>query len=63
MWRDRGPPDAFECRKAVSEEPWLDLCSAALASTLNLQGDASQTLPDPVHFEEVALHVFARVDR
>lgn len=63
VWRDRGTPDAFEAGSAISPQRWLELCNAALASTLNLEGDVAPPLPQPVRWEDVELHVFGRSDR
>lgn len=62
VWRDDGIPDAFEGGKAVSPERWLDVCNAALASTLHLAGDVAESFPNPVDWEDIGLHVFARAD-
>lgn len=63
VWRDSGNADAFEGGVAVSEDRWLDLSNAALASTLHLAGDAGPRFPEPVDWDDVVLHVFARADR
>jgi hypothetical protein len=62
VWRDDGSPDDFEGGEELSAERWLDVCNAALASTLHLAGDVGPLFPDPVDWDDVALHVFARAD-
>lgn len=57
---DDGTPGAFEGDNLVRMERWLDLCNAALASVLALEGDVAPPIAQPVHWEDVALHVFAR---
>ena len=63
VWRDDGTPEAFEGGEAVSADRWLDVCNAALASALHLAGDVSPPVLDPVDWDEIELHVFARADR
>lgn len=63
VWRDSGTQGAFEGDMAVSEERWLDLSNAALASALHLSGDAGPRFPDPVDWDDVVLDVFVRADR
>ncbi|MFT3971763.1 MAG: hypothetical protein QM695_16165 [Micropruina sp.] len=63
VWRNHGTPEPFEGSAPVSEQRWLDLSNAALASILRLDGDAGPTVPNAVPWEAVALHVFARADR
>ncbi|MDF9714773.1 hypothetical protein INN71_01705 [Nocardioides sp. ChNu-153] len=58
--RDRGTPDPFEEQLAVDPENWLDLCNAALASVLRLQGDAAPGFAGAVPWEDVTMHVFER---
>lgn len=62
VWRDTGVP-AFDGDSAVSDARWLDLCNAALASALSLEGDVAPSVSDAVDWDDVALHVFARADR
>lgn len=63
VWRDSGTAEAFEEGVAVSGEQGLELSNAALASVLRLEGDAGPPIPDPVDWDDVVLHVFARTDR
>jgi hypothetical protein len=63
VWRDDGTPEAFEGGQAASAGRWLDLCNAALASTLRLAGDVSPYVANAVDWDDVELYVFARSDR
>ena len=60
VWSDRGTPGAFPGDDLVTPQRWLDLCNAALASVLALEGDAAPPVAQPVPWEDVALHAFAR---
>lgn len=63
VWRNAGTPLAFEAGEAVRADRWLDLCDAALASSLHLVGEAGPSSPDSVDWDDVELHVFARADK
>ncbi|WP_311245684.1 DUF6928 family protein [Microbacterium sp. WCS2018Hpa-23] len=63
VWDDTGSPEEFEGVRPVGDERWLELCNAALASSLNLAGDAGPRLANPVDWDDVALYTYARADR
>ena len=62
VWHDDGTLEAFEGGRALSAYRWLDVCNAALASMLRLDGDVSPPVLDAVGLDDVELHVFARAD-
>jgi len=63
LWRDDGTPEVFEGGQAASAERWLDVCNAALASIMRLEGDVSAYVANAVDWDDVELHVFGRSDR
>jgi len=60
VWRNFGSPSAFEDGMQVTPESWLELCNAALMSTLRLAGDGAVTHASSVDWDDVYLHVFGR---
>ncbi|CAD5990331.1 hypothetical protein [Agreia sp. COWG] len=60
IWSDSGRPDGFEGAEPLAAEHWLDLANAALAFSLNLEGDAAPALRRAVSWEATELPVFER---
>lgn len=63
VWKDHGTPQDFEGGAPVDPDRWLELCNAALAAALRLEGDLALPVANAVEWESVALHGFEREPR